>query len=234
MRHSMIALSIAICSLLANSCSKSISRATAAIVFSIKGKVVFGDAQRSDYQPVTLKSRIHDGDTVQSSAGASLNLALIPGALTQVCGDSEINIEELKITKDGNETAGGMRDRTARIGLSRGKIIILFSPSDNSPSQFVIKARELTIKPDSDGLFCVRTDGTTTRVTCAKGKVNASTDGQSPFTITAGYFQQWPTARKEPIPAADDATAQIDITQSLEAGERLEDQASNWLNRRPL
>jgi hypothetical protein len=234
MRHPLIALSIAICSLLANSCSKSITRATAATVFSIKGKVVFGDAQRSDYQPVTPKSRIHDGDTVQSSAGASLNLALIPGALTQVCGDSEINIEELRITKDGNETAGGMRDRTARIGLSRGKIIILFSPSDNSPAQFVIKARELTIKPDSDGLFCVRTDGTKTRVTCAKGKVNASTDGQSAVTITAGYFQQWPTARKEPIPAADDATAQIDITESLEAGERLEDQSSRWLNRRPL
>jgi hypothetical protein len=234
MRHPVIALSIAICSLLANSCSKSISRATAATVFSIKGKVVFGDAQRSDYQPVTLKSRIHDGDIVQSSAGASLNLALIPGALTQVSGDSEINIEELKITKDGNETAGGMRDRSARIGLSRGKIIVLFSPSDNSPSQFVIKARELTIKPDSDCLFCVRTDGTTTQVTCAKGKVNASTDGQSPVTITAGYFQQWPTARKEPIPAADDATAQIDITESLEAGERLEDQSSRWLNRRPF
>jgi hypothetical protein len=41
-------------------------------------------------------------------------------------------------------------------------------------------------------------------------------------------------ARKEPIPAADDATAQIDITESLEAGERLEDQSSRWLNRRPL
>jgi hypothetical protein len=234
MRYSLIALSIATCSFLANGCSKSISRATAATVFSVRGEVVFGNAERNDFHPVTLKSRMHDGDTVRSSAGASLDLALIPGALTQVCGDSEINIEELKITKDGNETAGGMLDRTARIGLSRGKIIILFSPSDNSPSQFVVKARELTIKPDSDCLFCVRADGTTTRVTCAKGKVNASTDGQSPVTIAAGYFQQWPTARKEPIPAADDATAQIDITESLEAGERLEDQASRWLNRRPL
>jgi hypothetical protein len=234
MRYSLIALSITICSLLANSCSKSISRATAATVFSIKGKVVFGDAQRSGYQPVTLKSRIHDGDIVRSSDSASLDLALIPGALAQLSGESEINIQELKITKDGNETAGGMGDRSARIRLDRGKIIVLFSPSDNSPSQFVITTRELTIKPDSDCLFCVRTDGTTTRVTCAKGKVNASTDRQSPVTIAAGYFQQWPTARKEPIPAAEDATAQIDITESLEAGERLEDQASRWLNRRPL
>jgi len=234
MRYSLIALSIATCSLLANSCSKSITRATAATVFSVRGKVVFGNAERSDFQPVTLKSRIRDGDTVRSSDSASLVLALIPGALAQLSGESKINIQELEITKDGNETAGGMRDRSARIRLDRGKIIVLFSPSDNSPSQFVITTRELTIKPDSDCLFCVRTDGTTTRVTCAKGKVNASTDGQSPVNIAAGYFQQWPTARKEPIPAADDASAQIDITESLGAGERLEDQASRWLNRRPL
>src|SRR5207244_10013864 len=121
--------------------------------------------------------------------GALVDLALIPSAFAELSGDSDINIEELRVTKDGNETAGGMRDRTARIRLNRGKIIVLFSPSDRSASQFAIKARQLTIKPDSDCLFCVRTDGTTTRVTCAKGEVNRSADGQSPVTIAAGYFQ---------------------------------------------
>jgi hypothetical protein len=234
MRHSLIALSIATCSLLANGCSKSISRPTAATVLSVRGKVVFGNAERNDFQPVTLESRIHDGDTVRSSDSASLDLALIPGAFAQLSGDSEINIEELKITKDGNETAGGMRDRSARIRLSRGKIIVLFSPSDRSASQFAIKTRELTIKPDSDCLFCFQTDGTTTRVTCTKGNVKADAEAQPPVTIAAGYFQRWPKKRAEPVPAADDATAQIDITESLEAEERLQDQASRWPNRRPF
>jgi len=234
MRHTVLAVCFALCSLLANGCSKGISRATAATVLSVKGRVVFGDAERNNFQSVTLKSRIHNGDTVRSSDGASVDLALIPGALAQLCGDSEINIEELKITKDGNETAGGMRDRSARIRLSRGKIIVLFSPSDNSASQFVIKAREVMIKPDSDCLFCVRTDGTTTRVTCAKGNINASAGAQAPVTTAAGYFQQWPKNRTEAVPAADDASAQIDITESLEAGEQLEDQASGWPNRRPF
>src|SRR5438128_8160559 len=230
MRHTVLAVCFAVCSLLANGCSKGISRATAATVLTVKGRVVFGDAERNNFQSVTLKSRIHNGDTVRSSDGASVDLALIPGALAGLSGDSEIKIEELKITKDGNETAGGMRDRTARIRLNRGKIIVLFSPSDRSASQFAIKARQLTIKPDSDCLFCVRTDGTTTRVTCAKGEVNASADGQSPVTIAAGYFQQWPTARTEPLLAADDATAQIDVTESLETGERLEKLESDWRN----
>ncbi|HEX3619142.1 MAG TPA: hypothetical protein VHU16_02100, partial [Candidatus Udaeobacter sp.] len=166
------------------------------------------------------------------SGGASLDLALIPGALAQLSGDSEIDIEELKITKDGNDTAGGMRDRTGRIRLNRGKIIVLFIPSDGLASQFVITASDLTIKPDSACLFCVRSDGTTTRVTCAKGNINVSAEAQPPVTIAAGYFQEWPNKRAKPAAAADDATAQIDVAESLESGVRLQDEAAAWLNRR--
>src|SRR5436309_8529929 len=166
MRYWIIAVCAAVCSLLSNGCSKSITPATSATVLSVRGKVLFGNAQQNDFQPFTLKSRIHDGDTVRSSGGASLDIALIPGALAQLSGDSEIDIEELKITKDGNDTAGGMRDRTGRIRLNRGKIIVLFIPSDGLASQFVITPSELTIKPDSDCLFCVRPGGATTRVTC--------------------------------------------------------------------
>jgi len=234
MRLSLLVLSMTLCSLLASSCSKSISRATATAVFSVKGRVVFGTAERDDFQPATLKSRIHSGDTVRSSDGASIDLALIPAALAQFTGDSEIKIDELSMTKDGNQTAGGMRGRTARIRLSRGKVIVLFTPSDNSASQFAMTTGQLTIKPDSNCLFCIWTDGKTTRVTCAKGNVNASADAQAPLTITGGYFQEWPTTRKARVPATEDASAQIDITESLEAEQRLQNEASAWQSRGPF
>src|SRR5256885_1910675 len=123
MRFRSVASLLAFCCLFANGCSKGISRATAATVFSVKGNVVFGNSERNHFQPVTLKSRIHSGNTVRSADGASINLALIPGALAQLSGNSEIKIEELRITKDGNQTAGGMRDRRTRarpsIGLAK-------------------------------------------------------------------------------------------------------------------
>ena len=217
MRLSVLAIYIALGSLLANGCSKGITRATAATVLSLKGRVIVGNAERNDFRPVTLKSRIHDGDSVRSARDASIDLALIPGALARLPGDSEIKIDELSITKDGNETAGGMRDRLARIRLIRGKIIIVFSPSETSASHFAINAGQLTINPDSDCLFSVWTDGKTTRVTCTKGKINAPADAQAPVTIAAGYFQQWPLTRKAAISAAENAAAQIDITESLES-----------------
>jgi hypothetical protein len=201
------------------------------MVFSVKGRVIFGAAERNNFQLVTLKSRIHGGDTVRSSDGASINLALIPAALAQLTGASEIKIDELSITKDGDQTAGGMRARTAHIRLSRGKIIVLFTPIDQGASQFAITTGQLTIKPDSDCLFSVWTDGKTTRVTCTKGKLNAPTDAQPPVTITAGYFQQWPLTRKAPVPATENASAQIDITESLGIEPRLEDTAFAWQNR---
>jgi hypothetical protein len=224
-------LVLSVC-LAGNGCSKGITRATAATVFFVKGNAVFGNAARNDFQPVTPKSKIRGGDTVRTSDGASINLALVPGAFVQVFGNSEIKIEELKLTKDGNETAGGMLDRRARIRLVRGKVSILFSRSDTGGSHFSVATTQATLEPDSDCLFSVWTDGTTTRATCGRGEVTGSAAAQPPVKIAAGYFQQWPTATNEPIAATADANAQMEIMASFEAERELLDQAVNWQNRR--
>jgi hypothetical protein len=215
-----------------NGCSKGITRATAATVFFARGNVVFGNAKRNDFQPVTSKSKIQAGDTLRTSDGASINLALIPGAFVQVSGNSEIKIEDLRVTKDGNETAGGMLDRRAQIRLNHGRIVSLFSHSDTSASKFNITTGQVTLKPDSDCLFSIWTDGTTSRVTCGRGEVRTSVDAQAPVEIAAGYFSQWPTASKESNAAAADASAQMDIKTALDVEPELLDQAAGWQNRR--
>ena len=197
MRFALFNGVLALCfCLLGNGCSKGITRATTATVFFVRGKVVFGNAERNDFQPVTSKSKIQVGDTVRTAEGASINLALIPGAFVQLSGNSEIKIEDLRLTKDGNETAGGVLDRRAQIRLNRGRIVSLFSRSDRSGSHFDVAASQVTFAPDSDCLFSVWTDGTTTRAACGRGEVSTSVDAQSPVKIDAGYFSQWPTASK--------------------------------------
>src|SRR5262249_4833018 len=155
-------------------CSKGITRATVATVFFVTGDVVFGNAERNQFQPVTTKSKIHGGSTVRTSDGAAINLALIPGTFVQLSENSEIKIDELRLTKDGNETAGGMLDRRARIRLTRGRVSVLFSRSDISVSQLTVATSQATLTPDSDCLFSVWTDGTTTRATCGRGEMSAS------------------------------------------------------------
>ena len=214
--------------LLGNGCSKGITRSTLAVVFSVRGNVVFGNAERNDFQPVTPKSKIHAGDVVRTSDGASINLALIAGAFVQLAGNSEIKIEKLTLTKDGNDTAEHMLDRRAWIRLNRGRIVSLFSQSDKTASEFGVTTGQITLTPDSDCLFSVWTDGTTSRATCGRGEVSASADAQPPLKIAAGYFSQWPTASKEPIAASADARAQMDIKTALDVEPELMDQAAGW------
>ena len=214
--------------LLGNGCSKGITRSTVAIVFSVRGNVVFGNAERNDFQPVIFKSRIQAGDIVRTSDGASINLALIAGAFVQLAGNSEIKIEKLTLTKDGNDTAERMLDRRAWIRLNRGRIVCSFRQSKKTASEFGITTGQMTLRPNSDCLFSVWTDGTTSRATCGRGEVSASADAQPPLKIAAGYFSQWPTASKEPIAASADARAQMDITTALDVEPELMDQAAGW------
>jgi hypothetical protein len=220
-------LALCVC-LLGNGCSKGITRSTVAFVLLVRGDVVFGNAERNDFQPVTSKSKIHVGDIVRTSDGASINLALIPGAFVQLSGNSEIKIEKLTLTKDGNDTAEHILDRGAWIRLNRGRIVCSFSQSDKTASEFGITTGQITLRPDSDCLFSVWTDGTTSRATCGRGEVSASADVQPPLKIAAGYFSQRPTASKEPIAASSDARAQMDITIALNAERELMDQAAGW------
>ena len=233
MRSAFFSSALALCfSLFGNGCSKGITRSTAATVFFVRGKVVYGTANRNDFQPVTSKSKIHAGDTVRTSEDASVNLALIPGAFVQVSANSEIEIKELTVTKDGNETAGGILHRHASMKLTRGRLVGLFSHSDTSASEFYITTDHVTLRPDSDCLFSISRDNAATRVACGRGEVNAVAEAQSSVKIAAGYFSQWPTTSKEPSAAITDGVAQMDIRTALDVETELMDQAAGWQNRR--
>src|SRR5215468_7687381 len=189
MRFVSFSSALALCFCLsANGCSRGITRATAATVFFVRGNVVFGNAERNDFQPVSSRSKVRAGDTVRTSDGASINLALIPGAFLQLSENSEIKIQDLRLTKDGNETAGGMLDRRASIRLNRGRIVSLFSHSDRSALEFYVTTGQVTLRPDSDCLFSVSTDAATTRVACGRGEVNAFADSEPAVKVSAGYF----------------------------------------------
>ena len=222
-----------LCCGLASGCWEDVTTQVAATVLSMHGPIVIGTEEQNDFRPVTPQSRLPGGSSVRTLDDAWLNLALLPGALLQLSSNSEIKIEELKISKDGNETGDAMRSRTARIRLNRGKITILLS-GGKSGSRFAINAGETTITADYDSLFCVQSDQATTRLICVRGKVYASHNAQPAVVIGAGYFQRWPSARLETVAATDDAAAQVDVLDSLEIGDQLGELQSRWQNRRPF
>jgi hypothetical protein len=234
MRFPALPFLLALCCGLTNGCSEGVTRRTAATVLSVKGEVAVKMAGHNIFQPVTGASRIGDGSIVRTSDGALLDLGLMAPVLAQVSGNSEITVEELRISKEGNQTRGGMRSRTARIQLRRGKITVLFSGRDKSRFQFAIGTPPVTVTVNSVCLFRVQRDDRATRVTCVEGEVRVAAEGQPPMTIGAGYFQEWPLTGPEPVTATANIAPQIDILDSLEIENELRKLEADWRNRRPL
>src|SRR4051812_46284158 len=107
-------------------CWEGITRSISSTVLSTRGEVVCLSKGSTNFQPLKPEVKLSAGSILKTSSGAQANLILIPGALAQVSGDSELKIDELKLIKDGNETGDAMRERIARIELRRGGIVVLF------------------------------------------------------------------------------------------------------------
>jgi hypothetical protein len=219
---------------LLSGCREGITRQVAATVLSLHDPIVFQGPTRSDFRRVTLQTRLPCGSRIKTLDDGWLVIGVLSGMLAQVSSNSEITIQELKITKNGNDTGDAMRNRVANIRLNRGQLTVLFMQRGNAASRLLVHTDRAMAVADSDCLFRVQTDSAKTRVTCVLGKIIASPNAQRAIAIGAGYFQQWPSPHAEPIVATDEAAAQIDIADSLEVENQLRGLQSDWQKRRPF
>src|SRR6266487_3342566 len=156
---------------LASGCWQGVTREVVAIVLSVRGETGYGIEGQSEFYPITSQTNPGAGRILRTFDGAQVDLALLPGALVRLSGNSEIKIEELSLTKDGNETGEGIGKRVVRMQLNRGKIIALFQQSDESGARFAIGAGQVTISGDQKCLFQIQVEDTKTRLTCVRGNV---------------------------------------------------------------
>ncbi|SRR6266404_1667572 len=215
-------------------CWQGVSRGVLATVLSVRGQALCGTEGRNDFYPITAQTNPGAGCILRTFDDARVDLALLPGALVQIPGNSELKIEELSLTKDGNETGDGVGKRVVRIQLNRGKIIALFQQSDENATRFSVSTRQATISSDQNCLFQIQVEDTKTRLTCARGKVSASQGDHQMSVIEAGYFQEWPSNSSAVMSTADDARGQIDVTDALEAERELRQLQPERRARRPF
>ena len=215
-------------------CWQGVSRGVLATVLFVRGQAVCGTEGRNDFHPITSQTNPGAGRILRTFDDARVDLALLPGALVQIPGNSELKIEELSLTKDGNETGDGISKRIVRVQLNRGKIIALFRGSNESATRFTISTRQATISSDQNCLFQVQAEDIKTRLTCARGKVYASQGDHQMSVIEAGYFQECPSNGSAAMSTADDARGQIDVTDALEAERELRQLQPEQRARRPF
>ena len=144
-------------------------------------------------------------------------LSLIPGIFAQVQPRTIFEVEELLLSKDGNEMAEAIKGRWAVIGLDRGRIRCLLPKRGAGRCRLKVKTGLGTLEAGRNTLFSLQCDAESAEVVCIQGKVvwrNKTSDSRIP--IKAGYYlkaRAGSTAQSESI--FKDAAAQEEVDATI-------------------
>ena len=217
------------CALSLSGCWEGITKEVVATILSIRGQITCSSKGSTNFRSVDSKSKIGPGSIIRTSSDAQFDLSLVPGALAGVSGDSELKIEELTITKDGNETGDAMRERVAQVELTQGGMIVLFEGF----GRFTIKTQNATINVLPSCLFRLDVDQSRTRLTCIRGKLYVTPQNGELVAVSGGLFQEWPS-QNGAMPVTEDRQAQADTTATLQVARQLQELDATQRDRIPF
>ena len=170
---------------------------------------------------LTKSSWVHPGEKITTAAGARLDLLLVPGVLVALAGDTEIEIEQLRLARDGNESVNPMTSREAKIQLRRGTLVVAVGQSQKR-SKMVLQTGAGTVTVFNLRTFQIEADEKRTRILSVRGKVTfAPADGGPLVRLGAGYLAEWPANPAVPQAALSDPGAQAEVSEILRTEKRL-------------
>src|SRR5438105_7265213 len=84
------------------SCGQVVSREAEAVVLSLDGPASVTHARNSRVESIQTHSHLTVGDLIKVSGAGEAHLQIVPGILGCVKANSDLQIEELRVDKDGN------------------------------------------------------------------------------------------------------------------------------------
>ncbi|MEP6778066.1 MAG: FecR domain-containing protein [Chthoniobacterales bacterium] len=203
-----------------------------ATVLSVNGAAEVRQKGESDFHAITGSSLLGVDALVRTGAGGKVDLAFLPNALADLSENTEMQIDELTLRKNGNATRNDVRSRMVQLRLLRGAMHASFNRLQGSNAALTIRTPHGQLIASSDCIFFVNVDDRETRVVCVYGMVTAQFE-QADFAIEAGYFQEFPSSDHSPQAAADDERAQREVISTIEADRALQNLAGRQRLSRP-
>jgi FecR-like protein len=204
-----------------SACEQNLTRRALATVLSVDGIAEVRQKSDSRFAQITPATLLPIGALIRTGTRGTLNLAFLPNTLASLSENTELQIDDLVLTKDGNAMRNDVRLRAVRLLLLGGTMRVFFNGLPDSKSDVTIKTPHGELSADSDCILLVNIDNRRTRVTCMHGVLTTHT-GQTNFSIEAGYFQEFPSSNLSPETVADDAQAQRDVMSIIETGNELQ------------
>jgi FecR protein len=210
-------------------CSNSVTRHVLATVLWVRGNATWALNGSSEFKPLEPGSSPGGGSRLRTADGTKVNMALVPGALVQIGSDTEIRIEELALSKDGNETDDGIGDRVARVELKHGSIVTVLDPA----ARFTITTATGIINVTPGCLFFLQTGPAKTRLTCVRGKIHVGRLDETELPVEAAYVLESAGNETAVKSAADDPGAQLEIANAVQAEQQLRELQSRHVAQAP-
>jgi hypothetical protein len=148
---------------------------------------------------------------------------LLPGLLVEIDGPADLQVTDLTLKRDGNETIHPMRLRQAKVRLERGTMVGCVGRSQTR-SRLFIDTPAGTFSAGSGCTFKVETSEDKIPVICVRGKIHFALrkDGAR-LQIPAGYFADPQTvASLQPV-SRSGAKGQAEVVELLKVEKKLDD-----------
>lgn len=127
------------------------------------------EARREGGKTLLAGETIAGGTNVQTGSDGRADLMLMPNMLLRLEEDGELQVSDLKFSADGNETAGGVRERSAVLRLSGGRLISRLEQHGYNTTSLAIQTSRAEVRADADALFEIAQQPQATSVTCVRG-----------------------------------------------------------------
>ena len=207
-----------------SACEASVTRRVLATVLSVEGTAEVRQKGHSEFDRITPATLLQVGSLVRIGTSGTLNLAFLPNTVASLSEKSELQIDDLAVTKDGNAMRNDVRSRMVRLLLLGGTMQVSFNRLPDSESDLAIKTPQGALSANSDCIFLINVGEGKTRVTCVYGMLALHIE-RADFLIEAGYFQEFPSSDLSPKAAAEDAQAQRDVMSMIETEHQLQELA---------
>jgi hypothetical protein len=219
---------------LLSACGRNDGEPVLGFVFQVEGTAeshVRTEPDRS--RPLSAGSYFAAGAGIRLLAESSAALCLTPGIYLRCFGPARVEIEDLRVSKDGDETGNSMIMRRAAVRLSDGRFHFFLPRAGSARAELKIETEAGTIIANPGALFFVARKGESIRVLCVRGVVNWENAQAVSTSIVAGYYGERKLAgNAEPavIAASEDAEAQNEVIAALDSAETLSELETNLRN----
>lgn len=208
---------------LVSGCSPNTGRRVCGVVLSEVGESTL-KCPNVDTRELQTGADLPPHAVIETAVGARVFAALLPNALVAIGGSTKVEIIDLALLKDGDDTGAALRTRMARLRLHQGTLTGSHSRRDVAADpEFTIETGRGSVISHYDCVFRLSSESGCVRLTCEAGYVFFRASGsEEAVRIEPGYVGEWNAAATSFSPAEAIGPAQQTFAEILLEAQHLD------------